>query len=124
MFAFPELAAQVLEGSLEVQRADDSVPPSPNDAEGILRFVARECTRRCFWLIQTMEWISNIYTHRGVKPRLVELADVVRLPIDEAIFELTSLTSSASAYPHLVVSSPPVPVSAAATASDRRQVNC
>ena len=130
----------MLEGSLEVQRADDSVPPSPNDAEGILRFVARECTRRCFWLIQTMEWISNIYTHRGVKPRLVELADVVRLPIDEAIFELTSLTSSASTYFAPTLSPTPRslfvpvsvsvrPVSAAAAvapsaASYPRQVNC
>ena len=43
-----------------------------------------------------MEWISNIYTHRGMKPRMVELADVVRLPIDEAIFELTSLANTAS----------------------------
>ena len=92
----PELAIQVLEGSLEVQRVDETVPPSPTDPEGILHFIERECVRRCFWFIQTMEWISNIYTHRGMKPRMVELADVVRLPIDEAIFELTSLANTAS----------------------------
>lgn len=93
----------MLEGSLEVQRPDETVPPSPNYSEGILRFIDRECTRRCFWLIQTMEWISDIYTHRGVKPRMAELADVVRLPIDEAIFELTSLTSSASGCFHIAL---------------------
>ena len=98
----------MLEGSLEVQRPDETVPPSPNDSEGILRFIDRECTRRCFWLIQTMEWISDIYTHRGVKPRMVELADVVRLPIDEAIFELTSLTSSASGCFHITLAHPPL----------------
>ncbi|KAH9935930.1 uncharacterized protein BXZ73DRAFT_89421 [Epithele typhae] len=91
-----ELAFQVLEGSLQVDKADNSVPPAPNDQEGILRFIDRECTRRCFWLILTITWISNIYTRRGVRPRMSELADVVRLPIDEAIFELTSLTSAAT----------------------------
>ena len=88
----------MLEGSLEVQRADEAVPPSPLDSDGILHFIERECTRRCFWFILTMEWISNIYTHRGIKPRLLELADVVRLPVDEANFELTSLTATASEY--------------------------
>ena len=61
-----------------------------------MNFIGRECTRRCFWLIELMVWISNIYTHRDVRPRMVELADVVRLPIDEITFELTSVTSLAS----------------------------
>ena len=61
-------------------------------------FIERECTRRCFWLVQLMAWVSHIYTHREVKPRMVQLADVVRLPIDETTFELASLSSSASEW--------------------------
>ena len=61
-----------------------------------MHFIDRECTRRCLWLVELMAWISNIYTHRSVSPRLGELADVVRLPIDETTFELSSLTVSAS----------------------------
>ncbi|TBU43512.1 hypothetical protein BD309DRAFT_864118 [Dichomitus squalens] len=95
-FRYFELALQVLEGSLEVDRPDNSAPPSPTDPGALMDFVDRECTRRCFWLIQLMAWISNIYTHRDVRPRMVELADVVRLPIDETTFELTSVTSSAT----------------------------
>ncbi|KAI0741923.1 hypothetical protein C8Q80DRAFT_1110511 [Daedaleopsis nitida] len=95
-FRYFELALQVLEGSLEVQRADNAAPPSPSHTDGVMHFIDRECTRRCFWLIQLMAWISNIYTHRGVPPRMAELADVVRLPIDETTFDLASLSSSAT----------------------------
>ena len=79
-----------------MDRRDDSAPASPSDADAVMHFIDRECTRRCFWLIQLMAWISHIYTHRGVRPRMAELADVVRLPIDETTFELASLTTSAS----------------------------
>lgn len=61
-----------------------------------MHFIDRECARRCFWLIQLMAWISHIYTHRGVRPRMAELANLVRLPIDETTFELASLSTSAS----------------------------
>ena len=63
-----------------------------------MHFIDRECARRCFWLIMLMAWISNIYTHRGIQPRMAELANIVRLPIDETTFELTSLTGSASGF--------------------------
>lgn len=86
----------MLEGSLEVQRADNAAPPSPSHTDGVMHFIDRECTRRCFWLIQLIAWISNIYTHKGVPPRMAELADEVRLPIDETTFDLASLSSSAS----------------------------
>ena len=79
-----------------MHRPDSSTPPSPADTDALMDFIDRECTRRCFWLIELMAWISNIYTHRDVRPRMAELADVVRLPIDETTFELTSVTSSAS----------------------------
>lgn len=95
-FRYFELALQVLEGSLEVQRPDNSTPPSPTDSGALMKFIDRECTRRCFWLILLMEWISYIYTHRDVRPRMAELADVVRLPIDETTFELASVTNSAT----------------------------
>ncbi|KAI0731167.1 hypothetical protein C8Q76DRAFT_612938 [Earliella scabrosa] len=95
-FRYFDLAVQVLEGSLEVHRPDSSAPPSPSDSDGVMLFIERECTRRCFWLVQLMAWVSHIYTHREVKPRMVQLADVVRLPIDETTFELASLSSSAT----------------------------
>ncbi|CDO73284.1 hypothetical protein BN946_scf185008.g46 [Trametes cinnabarina] len=91
-----ELALQVLEGSLEAHLADNAAPPSPTDADGLIRFIEGECTRRCFWLIQTLAWISNIYTRKPILPRMAELADVVRLPIDETTFELAVLSSSAT----------------------------
>nr|VWO93924.1 AMP-binding enzyme [Ganoderma boninense] len=43
-----------------------------------------------------MEWIRYIYTHRDVRPRMAELADAVRLPIDETTFELPSVVNSAT----------------------------
>ncbi|PIL24975.1 transcription factor [Ganoderma sinense ZZ0214-1] len=95
-FRYFELALQVLEGSLEVQQPDNSTPPSPTDSSALMKFIDRECTRRCFWLILHMEWISYIYTHRDVRPRMAELADLVRLPIDETTFELASVTNSAT----------------------------
>ncbi|RDX54253.1 hypothetical protein OH76DRAFT_1398573 [Lentinus brumalis] len=95
-FRYFELALQVLEGSLHVDRPDDSVPSSPSDPDAVMHFIDRECARRCFWLIQLMAWISHIYTHRGVRPRMAELANIVRLPIDETTFELASLTTSAT----------------------------
>ena len=91
-----ELALQVLEGSLEVHRSDNAAPPSPTDSDALMEFIDRECTRRCFWLIQIMAWISNIYTRKPIRPRMAELADLVRLPIDETTFELAVLSSSAS----------------------------
>ncbi|KAI8996568.1 hypothetical protein BD414DRAFT_455429 [Trametes punicea] len=95
-FRYFELALQVLEGSLEVHRSDSTAPPSPTDSDTLIEFIDRECTRRCFWLIQTMGWISNIYTRKPILPRMTELADQVRLPIDETTFELAVLSSSAT----------------------------
>ncbi|RPD64404.1 hypothetical protein L226DRAFT_460309 [Lentinus tigrinus ALCF2SS1-7] len=95
-FRYFELALQVLEGSLHVDRPDNSAPASPSDPDAVMHFIDGECTRRCFWLMQLMAWISHIYTHRGVRPRMAELADIVRLPIDETTFELASLTTSAT----------------------------
>ncbi|OJT01894.1 hypothetical protein TRAPUB_7671 [Trametes pubescens] len=43
-----------------------------------------------------MAWISNIYTRKPIRPRMAELAELVRLPIDETTFELAMLSSSAS----------------------------
>ena len=79
-----------------MDRPDSTPPASPSDPDAVMHFIDRECTRRCFWLMQLIAWISHIYTHRGVRPRMAELADVVRLPIDETTFELASLTTSAS----------------------------
>ncbi|KAI0352304.1 hypothetical protein OH77DRAFT_1485643, partial [Trametes cingulata] len=95
-YRYFELALQVLEGSLEVHRSDNAAPPSPTDSEALIDFIDRECTRRCFWLIQSMAWISNIYTRKPIRPRMAELADLVRLPIDETTFELAVLSSSAT----------------------------
>ncbi|KAI0641962.1 hypothetical protein C8Q79DRAFT_918638 [Trametes meyenii] len=95
-YRYFELALQVLEGSLGVHRLDDTAPPSPTNSEALIQFIDRECTRRCFWLIQSMAWISNIYTRKPIRPRMAELADLVRLPIDETTFELAVLSSSAT----------------------------
>ncbi|KAJ8495229.1 hypothetical protein ONZ51_g1801 [Trametes cubensis] len=95
-YRYFELALQVLEGSLEVHRSDNAAPPSPTDSDALMEFIDRECTRRCFWLIQIMAWISNIYTRKPIRPRMAELADLVRLPIDETTFELAVLSSSAT----------------------------
>ncbi|OSD03104.1 hypothetical protein PYCCODRAFT_1410100 [Trametes coccinea BRFM310] len=95
-FRYFELALQVLEGSLEVHQSDNTAPPSPTDADALIEFIERECTRRCFWLIQTLAWISYIYTRKPILPRMFELADLVRLPIDETTFELAVLSSSAT----------------------------
>lgn len=93
----------MLEGSLEVHHSDNATPPSPTNSEALIDFIDRECTRRCFWLIQIMAWISNIYTRKPIRPRMAELAELVRLPIDETTFELAMLSSSASEYDHNVV---------------------
>ncbi|KAI0760825.1 hypothetical protein C8Q74DRAFT_1208215, partial [Fomes fomentarius] len=98
-FRYFELAVQVLEGSLKVQRHDNGAPPSPSESEGAMLFIERESTWRCFWLVQLIAWVSQIYTRREIRPRMVELADLVRLPIDETTFELASFrTSSANEY--------------------------
>ncbi|KAH9847284.1 hypothetical protein C2E23DRAFT_742108 [Lenzites betulinus] len=93
---FAELALQVLEDGLQVHHSDNTAPPSPTNSEALIEFIDRECTRRCFWLIQSMGWISNIYTRKPILPRMAELADLVRLPIDETTFELAVLSSSAT----------------------------
>ena len=93
-----ELALQVLEKSLSVQCWDNSDLPSSTDSSALMKFIDQECARRCFWLISFMEWLSYIYTHRNVLPRMAQLAEVVRLPIDEVTFELPSVTNMASKY--------------------------
>ncbi|KAH9846042.1 hypothetical protein C2E23DRAFT_908072 [Lenzites betulinus] len=95
-YRYFELALQVLEDGLQVHHSDNTAPPSPTNSEALIEFIDRECTRRCFWLIQSMGWISNIYTRKPILPRMAELADLVRLPIDETTFELAVLSSSAT----------------------------
>ncbi|KAM5534191.1 hypothetical protein V8D89_012098, partial [Ganoderma adspersum] len=95
-FRYLELVFQILEGSLEVQCVDNSNPPSPMDPAALMKFIDRECTRHCFWLISFIRWLTYIYTHHHVPPRMAELADRMRLPIDETTFELASVTNSAT----------------------------
>ena len=91
-FPFLDVAMQVLEDALEVQRPHDpNLQPSLNDLEWRQYLIDRECTRRCFWLMQCMGWINGIYTYRPMRPRNVELMKIVPLPIDEDSFELGKL---------------------------------
>lgn len=89
VFLSSDLAMQVLEDALEVHRRD-----TPSDlatfsaVEARQYIIERECTRRCFWLIQCMHWINGIYTYRPMRPRCGELMKVIPLPIDEDSFEL------------------------------------
>ncbi|OBZ73774.1 hypothetical protein A0H81_06057 [Grifola frondosa] len=95
-FRYFELALQVLEESLEVHKPDTPLLSATNTPDSLNTFIQRECTRRCFWLIQTLAWITRIYTLKPVRPRSIELAELVRLPIDETTFELAVLSNSAT----------------------------
>ncbi|KAK7686397.1 hypothetical protein QCA50_010621 [Cerrena zonata] len=86
-YQYFDLALQILEDQLDISSNDKVLspsPPGPNRAYSI----ERECTRRCFWVIQTMGWINGIYTFKPMRPRSVELMRGVRLPCDETSFEL------------------------------------
>ncbi|TCD60647.1 hypothetical protein EIP91_009734 [Steccherinum ochraceum] len=88
-YRYFDLALKIMEESLDVSRADEpslTTPPLSSGARTLC--IERECTRRCFWLIQLMSWINGIYTFRPLRPRSVELMRHVRLPVDETSFEL------------------------------------
>ncbi|KAH9839837.1 uncharacterized protein C8Q71DRAFT_830386 [Rhodofomes roseus] len=88
-----DLALKVLEESLEVEKPDDQVRGRTDDLDFCIE---RECTRRCFWLIQCMSWISGIYIYKPVRPRSVDMTKKVRLPIDETTFDLAAHWNSAT----------------------------
>lgn len=89
-YKYFDLALRVLEESLEVHVPDDKArrPASPTPPDSLDMYIERECSRRCFWLIQLMGWINAIYTYRPLRPRCVEMMATVRLPIDETTFDL------------------------------------
>ena len=92
---FADLALKVLEESLAVEKPDDQVQ---GRTDGLDFCIERECTRRCFWLIQCMSWISGIYIYKPMRPRSLEMTKKIRLPIDETTFDLAAHWSSASEY--------------------------
>ena len=84
-----DLALTVLEDALEVHKGDSqSFLTTLSVIEARQYTIERECTRRCFWLIQSMHWINGIYTYRPMRPRCVELMKIIPLPVDEDSFEL------------------------------------
>lgn len=88
-YRYFDLALKVLEDALDVHRVDSQSPtPGLSPIEARQYNIERECTRRCFWLIQSMEWVNGIYTYRQMRPRSVELARILPLPVDENSFEL------------------------------------
>ncbi|GJE90984.1 Zn(II)2Cys6 transcription factor [Phanerochaete sordida] len=88
-YRYFDLALQVLEDALEVQKADSQTPHADlSPIEARQYNIERECTRRCFWLVQAMEWVNGIYTYRQMRPRSAELTRVLPLPLDENSFEL------------------------------------
>lgn len=92
LFANPfnpsDLALQILEESLYIEKPDHEILSPPLSPGSRTLCIERECTRRCFWLIQCMGWINGIYTYRPLRPRSVEMMRQVRLPSDETSFEL------------------------------------
>ena len=76
-----------------MDKPDDQVK---GRTDGLDFCIERECTRRCFWLIQCMSWISGIYIYKPMRPRSLELTKKIRLPIDETTFDLAAHWSSAS----------------------------
>lgn len=91
--ALLDLAYQVLEDALRVDEPSDPAFLATLDPVKARLFnIERECTRRCFWLIQTMNWINGIYTYRHMRPRSVEIMKVLPLPVDENSFELGKST--------------------------------
>ena len=79
----------VLEEALEVAKFDNTRVLGTHDDIKSRQFrIERECTRRCFWLIQCMHWINGIYTYRAMAPRSTELMKIIPLPMDEDSFEL------------------------------------
>ncbi|THH27475.1 hypothetical protein EUX98_g6726 [Antrodiella citrinella] len=88
-YRYFDLALKIMEESLDVSRADElSLTTPPLSPGARTACIERECTRRCFWLVQVMSWINGIYTFRPLRPRSVELMRHVRLPVDETSFEL------------------------------------
>ncbi|EMD39062.1 hypothetical protein CERSUDRAFT_112754 [Gelatoporia subvermispora B] len=87
-YRYFDLALQVLEESLEVNQLDSVVVARTHGSDTNI-LIERECTRRCFWLVQLMSWINGIYTYKPLRPRSVELMRQVPLPVDETSFELT-----------------------------------
>lgn len=96
----PDLAMQFLEGTLQVTQPDEALAAGVVPANMRNFTVERECVRRCFWLVQTMFWINGIYTYRPLRPRSVELMRQVRLPGDEASFELGKIATQPGKYLH------------------------
>lgn len=88
-FDLPDLALKVLEDALEVHKPDNPIFIAGLEPVAARQYnIERECTRRCFWLVQSMEWINGIYTYRQMRPRSAELMKALPLPVDENSFEL------------------------------------
>ncbi|OCH93645.1 hypothetical protein OBBRIDRAFT_885316 [Obba rivulosa] len=87
-YRYFDLALQVLEESLEVHQPDSVILARALALDTNI-LIERECTRRCFWLIQLMGWINGIYTYKPLRPRSIDLMRHVPLPADETTFELT-----------------------------------
>ncbi|GBE86576.1 hypothetical protein SCP_0904550 [Sparassis crispa] len=98
-YRYFDLALQLLEESLSVHKPDEPINSALSQSassDSLNVYIERECTRRCFWMIQCMDWVSGIYIYRPMRPRNVELMHYVRLPIDETNFELTVHSNSAT----------------------------
>ncbi|KAI0792118.1 hypothetical protein C8Q75DRAFT_714655 [Abortiporus biennis] len=88
-YRYFDLALQILEETLDITKPDYVLPSSGPLSPGARTSVTeRECIRRCFWLIEAMQWINGIYTYKPLRPRTAELIKLVRLPCDETSFEL------------------------------------
>ncbi|KAF7794476.1 hypothetical protein EIP86_005610 [Pleurotus ostreatoroseus] len=94
-YRYFDLAMQFLEGTLQITQPDAALAAGVAPARLRDYTVERECVRRCFWLVQTMCWINGIYTFRPLRPRSVELVRAVRLPAEEAGFELARMGGEA-----------------------------
>ncbi|KAH8093813.1 hypothetical protein BXZ70DRAFT_384818 [Cristinia sonorae] len=101
-YRYFDLALKILEESLDVTRADDPLwTTTPLSPSARTTCIERECTRRCFWLIQIMSWINGIYTFRPLRPRSIDLMRHVRLPADETSFELAVPVHSPGEFMHI-----------------------
>ena len=91
--AYSDVAMKVLEDAQDLQKTHDpELLATLQGVELTQYLIDRECTRRCFWLIQCMGWINGIYTYKPMRPRSVELMKVVPLPMEENSFELGKTT--------------------------------
>lgn len=97
-FILLDIALQLLEEGLDVHKPDSPNTAQAATSETLNRLIDRECTRRCFWLVQAMEWINTIYTYKPIRESSLKLIPHVRLPIDETNFELAVNKASGECF--------------------------